>query len=105
MTPFLQIEKLRVAYGEVQVVDGLDLSVGKGELVGLLGPSGCGKTTSLKAIAGLIEPSGGPCTGGGAPPGGEPVHRRNIGFVFQNYALFPHLDALANVRFGLDMRA
>jgi putative spermidine/putrescine transport system ATP-binding protein len=105
MIPFLDIAKLRIAYGETRVVDELDLGVAKGEFVGLLGPSGCGKTTTLKAIAGLIEPAGGSITVGGAPLQGQPVHRRNIGFVFQNYALFPHLDALANVRFGLDMRS
>lgn len=73
-------------------------------MVSLLGPSGCGKTTTLRIIAGLIAPTKGEIYIGGRPMASVPVHRRNIGMLFQNYALFPHLSVAHNVAFGLDMR-
>jgi putative spermidine/putrescine transport system ATP-binding protein len=85
-------------------VDRLDLEIGRGEFVALLGPSGCGKTTTLRMIAGLIEPTAGRILLDGADLTGKPVHRRNIGMVFQNYALFPHMSVADNVAFGLEMR-
>src|ERR1700761_2979738 len=73
-------------------------------MVALLGPSGCGKTTTLRLIAGLIEPNAGEIYLDGAPISRVPVHRRNIGMLFQNYALFPHMTVAQNIAFGLETR-
>jgi putative spermidine/putrescine transport system ATP-binding protein len=73
-------------------------------MVALLGPSGCGKTTSLRMIAGLVQPSSGEIFVGGKRITTVPVHRRNIGMLFQNYALFPHMTVAENVAFGLEAR-
>ena len=75
-----------------------------GQLVALLGPTGCGKTTTLRMIAGLIEPEAGEIPIRGQSVSGVPVHERDVGVLFQDYALFPHLSVLDNVAFGLDMR-
>ncbi|MCK1817818.1 ABC transporter ATP-binding protein [Streptomyces sp. XM4011] len=85
-------------------VAGIDLEVAHGELLAVLGPSGCGKSTTLRMIAGLIEPSAGTVEVGGRDITRLPVHRRDMGVVFQSYALFPHLDVFRNVAFGLEMR-
>ena len=85
-------------------VDRLDLEIGRGEFVALLGPSGCGKTTTLRMIAGLVEPTAGRILLDGDDLTAKPTHRRNIGMVFQNYALFPHMSVADNVAFGLEMR-
>jgi putative spermidine/putrescine transport system ATP-binding protein len=85
-------------------VDSLSLELPRGALLALLGPSGCGKTTTLRMIAGLEVPDGGRVLVAGRDVTALPPHRRNMGVVFQSYALFPHLTAAANVAFGLDMR-
>ncbi|WP_432052119.1 ABC transporter ATP-binding protein [Streptomyces xiamenensis] len=85
-------------------VAGIDLTVAHGEMLAVLGPSGCGKSTTLRMIAGLIEPSGGTVEVGGRDITRLPAHRRDMGVVFQSYALFPHLDVARNVAFGLEMR-
>ncbi|WP_446920569.1 ATP-binding cassette domain-containing protein, partial [Klebsiella pneumoniae] len=72
-------------------VDRIDLDIRRGELMGLLGPSGCGKTTTLRMIAGLIEPSGGAIVSQERDLTRVPTHQRNAGFMFQSYALFPHM--------------
>ncbi|MGH7101194.1 MAG: ABC transporter ATP-binding protein [Acetobacteraceae bacterium] len=87
--------------GPVNAVTELDLEVRQGELLTLLGPSGCGKTTTLRMIAGFQEPSGGRIWIGDADVTRLPASHRNIGFVFQNYALFPHLTIFENVAYGL----
>ncbi len=92
------------SFGQTQVLHGLDLTIRPGEFVSLLGPSGCGKTTALRLIAGLEEPSGGVILMNGEDVTGVPTNRRDIGMVFQSYSLFPHLTAIDNTRFGLDMR-
>ena len=95
------VEGLTKRFGSATVLDGVDLSVGRGELVTLLGPSGCGKTTLLRVIAGLASPDAGRVVLAGAEVTRTPPHKRNVGVVFQNYALFPHLDVGGNVGFGL----
>jgi spermidine/putrescine ABC transporter ATP-binding subunit len=89
--------------GEIDL-DQIDLTVYKGELVSLLGPSGCGKTTLLRAIAGLVDPTKGSIKIKGNEILQVPPHQRNVGFVFQSYALFPHMTVHNNVGFGLKMR-
>ncbi|HEY8369034.1 MAG TPA: ABC transporter ATP-binding protein [Thermodesulfobacteriota bacterium] len=85
-------------------VDALDLDIEQGEFVGLLGPSGCGKTTTLRMIAGLVQPTAGAIFLGGREITREPAWRRNLGLVFQSYALFPHMTVAQNVAFGLRLR-
>ncbi len=97
----LQVSKI---YGQVKAVDQVSLRVEDGEFFALLGPSGSGKTTILRLIAGFIEPDQGRILIGGSDMVGVPPERRNIGVVFQNYALFPHLTAWENVAFGLEVR-
>ena len=91
-------------YGSVPVVNGVSLRVADGEFVTLLGPSGCGKTTTLRLIAGLAVPDLGRIEVGGSDVTHTPIHRRNIGMVFQSHALFPHMTIAENVGFGLKMR-
>ena len=100
----LDVEGLVVRFGDRVAVDAVDLSVAAGEVVCLLGPSGCGKTTLLRAVAGLVEPSAGRIRWDGADLAGVPAHRRRMGLVFQDYALFPHLDVAGNVGFGVRMQ-
>jgi len=100
----LQLQGVGVNFGAVNVIAGLDLSVRKGEMVALLGPSGCGKTTTLRTIAGLHRSSCGRITVGGRDITQLPIHERDMGMVFQSYALFPHMDVARNVQFGLKMR-
>ena len=100
----LAISGLTKVFGTSTAVDGVTLRIGAGEMVALLGPSGCGKTTTLRMIAGLVEPTEGDVLIGGSRITHIPVHRRNIGMLFQNYALFPHLSVAENVAFGLQMR-
>jgi iron(III) transport system ATP-binding protein len=90
--------------GEAPVVDAIDLKIDDGEFFTLLGPSGCGKSTTLRMIAGFEEPTSGRILFDNGDVTYHPPNRRNIGFVFQNYALFPHLSAAKNVAFGLQVR-
>ncbi len=101
-----QLELIDVSkqYGNVVTVRDFTLDVADGEFTVLLGPSGCGKTTTLRMIAGFVEPSGGEIRLGGRDVTNDPPWRRNTGMVFQNYALFPHLTVAGNVAFGLEMR-
>ena len=92
-------------YGEVTAVDRVDLDIAQGAFVSLLGPSGCGKTTSLRIIAGFEQPSEGDVLIGGRSVVGVPAYRRPVNMVFQNYALFPHLNVFDNVAFGLRQRS
>jgi spermidine/putrescine ABC transporter ATP-binding subunit len=92
------------SYGRVAAVQGVDLAVAPGEMVSLLGPSGCGKTTTLRMIAGLEVPDAGEIRIGDRRANEIPPWRRNIGMVFQNYALFPHKSTAENIAYGLVMR-
>jgi spermidine/putrescine ABC transporter ATP-binding subunit len=103
-SPAVQLEQVSRLYGGTPAVDAIDLTVAQGEILALLGPSGCGKTTTLRMIAGLITPSSGEVRIHGKAVTHVPAHRRNLGMLFQNYALFPHLTVLENVAFGLAMR-
>jgi ABC-type Fe3+/spermidine/putrescine transport system ATPase subunit len=101
---YLALKGLRKRYGDREVVCGVDLPIARGELVCLLGPSGCGKTTTLNLVAGFAEPDAGSIVVDGEAVERLPPHRRNMGMVFQNYALFPHLSAFENIAFGLRLR-
>ncbi|WP_246777025.1 ABC transporter ATP-binding protein [Microvirga sp. VF16] len=102
---YLELKHLTKSYvGLAPAVHDLNLSIRKGELVSLLGASGCGKTTTLRMIAGLVEPTSGSVVIDGRDITKVPAHRRDIGVVFQSYALFPHLSVLDNVAFGLRIR-
>ncbi|MDQ8727374.1 ABC transporter ATP-binding protein [Bradyrhizobium sp. LHD-71] len=100
----LRIRQLGKRFGSNTVLRDLALSVEQGEFVSLLGPSGCGKTTLLRLIAGLMLPDTGTITIGDRDLTRTPPHKRNVGVVFQNYALFPHLTVAENVGFGLRNR-
>jgi putative spermidine/putrescine transport system ATP-binding protein len=100
----LTLDTLGKQFGSVTAVDAVDLDVQPGELIVLLGPSGCGKTTTLRMIAGFVPPSTGDIRLDGASITALPPHRREMGIVFQSYALFPHLSVARNVAFGLEMR-
>jgi putative spermidine/putrescine transport system ATP-binding protein len=100
----LELRGLAKRFGQVTAVDGVELTVEAGELVTLLGPSGCGKTTVLNLIAGFEAPDAGAVRIDGADVAGLPPHRREVGMVFQDYALFPHLTVRENVAFPLRVR-
>ena len=100
----LDVRGVTRRFRETPVLEDLDLSVRSGELVSLLGPSGCGKTTLLRILAGLLSADRGAVRLDGADITRVPAHRRQVGVVFQNYALFPHLTVAENVAFGLRAR-
>jgi putative spermidine/putrescine transport system ATP-binding protein len=102
---YLTLQGLAKSYdGRAAAVDGISLDIARGEFVTLLGPSGSGKTTTLMMIAGFEEPTAGEIRLGGRDVTGVPAYHRNIGVVFQSYALFPHMTARRNVEFPLRMR-
>lgn len=96
----LRLRDLSVRYGRLSAVDQVDLDVAAGEIVAMVGPSGCGKSSLLRAVAGLV-PASGSLHGPRGEIGRLPSHRRGVGVVFQDHALFPHLDVGGNVAFGL----
>src|SRR5215831_20374221 len=96
----VEVDRVSKHYGTVRALDGVSLTFDEGEFFGLLGPSGSGKTTLLRAIAGFVQPDAGEIRVDGEDIRGKPVHRRDIGMVFQNYALFPHMAVFDNVAFG-----
>ncbi|MCW2289557.1 ABC transporter ATP-binding protein [Leucobacter luti] len=102
---YLSIRNLRKTYPKTTApaVNDVNLDVEQGDLVALLGPSGCGKTTTLRMVAGLLEPTSGQIVVNGRDVVSTPVHKRGMGMVFQSYALFPHLTVEENVAFGLQM--
>src|SRR5512135_752628 len=97
----LRLENVSKRFGDVAAVRDVSLVVERGELLTLLGPSGCGKTTTLRMIAGFEPVSGGRIVLDGRDVTGVSPQRRRVGMVFQNYALFPHLDVFENIAFGL----
>jgi spermidine/putrescine transport system ATP-binding protein len=91
-------------FTDVVAVDHISIQIPDGEFFSLLGPSGCGKTTTLRMIAGLELPTSGEIYIGGQPQGYLPAYQRPVNTVFQNYALFPHMNVIKNIAFGLEMR-
>jgi spermidine/putrescine transport system ATP-binding protein len=100
----IDLVELRKEFSDVVAVDGIDLSIDRGEFFSLLGPSGCGKTTTLRLIAGFERPDSGKILLDGVDMAATPPHKRAVNTVFQNYALFPHLNVYDNVAFGLRRR-
>lgn len=100
----VRVEQLVKAYGAARAIDEVTLTFPDGGFFGLLGPSGSGKTTLLRAIAGFVIPDSGRVIIGDAPVENVPVEAREIGMVFQNYALFPNMTVAENVAFGLEVR-
>ncbi len=104
----VELKGLSKAYGDAVAVDRVSLAIEHGQLVCLLGPSGCGKTTTLRLIAGFIEPSAGEITVGGkvlsSPARTVPPEGRNMSMIFQSYALWPHMTVAENVAYGLKIR-
>jgi iron(III) transport system ATP-binding protein len=105
---FVELTGLTKRYGSLAVVRNISLSIEKGQLVCLLGPSGCGKTTTLRLIAGFLEPDAGEIRVGGrrlsAPGASEAPERRNMSMIFQSYALWPHMSVFENIAYGLRLR-
>jgi putative spermidine/putrescine transport system ATP-binding protein len=100
----LTLEGVSHRFGDFVAVRSVELAISAGELVALLGPSGCGKTTLLRIICGFISQSEGRILFDGEPVDALPPNRRNVGIVFQNYALFPHMSVWENVIYGLAAR-
>ena len=100
----LEFRNVSKTFGDVRAVDDVTLQVRRGEFLSLLGPSGCGKTTSLRLVAGFEQPTRGQIFLNAQPVGGVPPYRRNVNTVFQHYALFPHMNVVDNVAFGLRMK-
>lgn len=100
----LSLRALSKSYGPVQAVRGVDLDVREGEFLSLLGPSGCGKTTTLQMVAGFVPPTTGSIVVDGQDLTSIAPEKRDMGVVFQSYALFPHMNVAQNIGFGLEMR-
>ena len=103
-SPAAELRNVTLSYGQFVAVNNVSLVMEKGSFVTLLGPSGCGKTTILRSLAGLVSPTAGEIHIAGRRVNDVPIHKRNIGLVFQNYALFPHKTIFDNVAFGLKYR-
>src|SRR3954453_4347723 len=101
---FLELNGVQKRFGEVAAVPDFNLAAERGEFVSFLGPSGCGKTTTLRMIAGFERPTGGKIEIDGSDVTYRPPNRRNVGMVFQSYALFPNMTVADNIGFGLKIR-
>lgn len=102
--PALSLKALSKRFGTTIALNEVSLEIPTGSICALLGPSGCGKTTLLRTIAGFVQQDSGSVCVDGRPIDDVPAHRRNIGLVFQNYAIFPHLSVLENIAYGLRAR-
>ncbi len=102
--PLIEIRGLSKAFGSVKAVDGVDLDINAGEFLTLLGPSGSGKTTVLRMIAGFETPDGGVINLNGKEITNQPPYERDVNTVFQDYALFPHMDVITNIEYGLRVK-
>ncbi|HEY0442597.1 MAG TPA: ABC transporter ATP-binding protein [Candidatus Limnocylindrales bacterium] len=101
---FLELTGIQKRFGDVAAVHDFNLAAERGEFISFLGPSGCGKTTTLRMIAGFEQPTAGTITVDGADMTHRPANRRNVGMVFQSYALFPNMSVADNIGFGLKVR-
>jgi iron(III) transport system ATP-binding protein len=97
----IEFKDICIKYGDFTAIDGLDLTINKGEFFTFLGPSGCGKTTTLRTLVGFISPARGTIEVSGRDITNIPVEKRKIGIVFQNYALFPSMNVFENIAFGM----
>src|SRR5581483_3202099 len=104
MTAAIELESVVKRYAGQNAVDGVTLSIAEGEFFSLLGPSGCGKTTTLRMIAGFVEPDEGRILLHGNDVTTLPANKRPVNLVFQQYALFPHMTVYENVAFGLSVK-
>ena len=104
MTTAVSFQNVSRHFGSVRAVDDVDLDIAEGEFFAMLGPSGSGKTTCLRLIAGFEQPTSGHIEIFGETAEGVPPYRRNVNTVFQDYALFPHLNVIDNVSYGLMVR-
>jgi len=104
MNVALEITALHKRYSSFVALDDVNMAIDDGEMIAILGPSGCGKTTTLRAIAGFIQPTSGDILLNGRSILGVPTYKRNLGLVFQSYALFPHYTVEQNIAFGLKMQ-
>ncbi len=102
--PVLELQKIKKSFGREEILKGIDLQVASGEFITLLGSSGCGKTTTLRIVAGLESCDSGRVLLEGKDVTDEPPERRNVNMVFQNYALFPHMDVMGNIGYGLKLK-
>ena len=100
----LKINNLTKDFGELRAVDDVSININVGEFFSILGPSGCGKSTTLRMVAGFVLPTNGQILVGDTDITYQAPEKRNIGFVFQNYAIFPHMNVFDNISFGLRMR-
>lgn len=100
----LKLDNINKSFGKNQVLHDISLDVSEGEFITFLGPSGCGKTTMLRIIAGLLEPDGGRVFLGGEDVTSLPPNKRNVNTIFQNYALFPHMNVETNIGYGLRIK-
>src|SRR5215216_7630094 len=100
----VQLIDVTKRFGSTLAVDSVSADIADGEFVTLLGPSGCGKTTTLRMVAGLVEPTSGQIKFDGQFVNNVPPHKRNIGLAFQSHALFPHLSVARNIAFGLEVK-
>ncbi|MFT4037891.1 MAG: ABC transporter ATP-binding protein [Thermomicrobiales bacterium] len=100
----VQLDHVSKRYGTTTAVDDFNADIADGEFITLLGPSGCGKTTTLRMVAGLVDPSAGQIRFDGQLMNNVPSHKRHIGLAFQSHALFPHLSVARNVAFGLEVK-
>ena len=103
-TPDIRFDGVSKWFGDVVAVDKIDISVARGAFFSFLGPSGCGKTTSLRLIAGFEQPTEGDVFIGATSVVGIPSHKRPVNMVFQDYALFPHMNVADNIAYGLRQR-
>ena len=102
--PILRLEGITKSFGDTRVLDGIHLEAGQGEFITLLGSSGCGKTTTLRIIAGLETPDEGKVLLEGQDMAGVAPNRRDVNTVFQNYALFPHMNVEQNIGYAWKIR-
>lgn len=104
-TPRLEVDRVQKSFGGIEALRDVSITVDAGEFVTLLGPSGCGKTTLMRTITGYLRPDGGRIRMDGRDITDLPTHQRNMGMVFQSFALFPHLTVAGNLAFPLSLRA